>query len=215
VAILFVALAFRQPQQQPDIEATVQAVVDERLADCPSPADIEATVQAAIDAHVAEYHAPAAAPAQLLPAPELILPVPNDTIYARDDALFPARFSWRWDGELPPGAMFELRIWRDGRDPVSLGAYDARDAKIIASIGEEEVERFRETQYLIHYAGDGVYWLDFNPAGAQIVTTEYQTYVWLVAVVQVEPYQRIGAEAPPRPVNIQVIAPPTPAPVVQ
>lgn len=196
-AIALSVLIFQQPQPQPNIEATAQAVA-----------------AAAVATHVAEYHATPGLPDELLPAPELLAPVPNDTIYARSDTLFPARFRWKWDGELPPNRMFELRIWRDGRDPVSLGAYDVRDARIIASIGEEEGEREKGTQYLIYYEGDGLYRLDFNPAGVQVVTPEYTTYVWTVALVQITPYQRVGAEASPRPVNVQVVSPPTATPSV-
>ncbi|MCL4295719.1 MAG: hypothetical protein KJ077_08330 [Anaerolineae bacterium] len=191
LALLFLGLTMRQPQQPPPVtEATVQAIVATAIAQ-----------------HVAEYHAPANKPAEQASAPELIAPPPNDTIYARDDNRYPGRFMWRWDGNLTPNTMFELRIWRPERDPVSLGAYDVRDARVISTITEEEAERFNGTEHIIHYAGDGVYWLDLNPASAKIVTPDYKTYVWSVAVVQVEPYRRIGAEAPPRPINIQTVEP--------
>lgn len=191
VALLFLGLMARQPQQQvPLNEATVQAIV-----------------RTAMDRHVAEYHTPASNPVQPMNAPELISPPPDDTIYAREDNRYPGRFMWRWDGNLAPNTMFELRIWRPERDPVSLGAYDVRDVKVISTIAEEEAERFLGTEHLIHYAGDGIYWIDLNPASAKIVTPDFKSYVWSVAVVQVEPYQRIGAEAPARLINIQTVEP--------
>lgn len=82
-----------------------------------------------------------------------------------------------------------------------------RDARVISTVAEEEAERFQGTEHLIHYAGNGIYWLDLNPASAKIVTPDFTTYVWSVALVQVEPYQRIGAEAPARPINIQSVQP--------
>lgn len=76
IALLLLGLTVRQPQQpSPLTEATVQAIV-----------------QAAMDRHIAEYHPPARNPGQTALAPELIAPVPNDTIYAREDNRYPGRF---------------------------------------------------------------------------------------------------------------------------
>lgn len=182
-------------------------------APLPQPApNIEATVQAAIDQHVAEYHADEQPRLTAeLAAPLLLDPIPNETIYARPDTLFPADFRWQWDGTLPPNTTFEVRIWRDGLDPVSLGAYDVRDVKVISTIAEEETERERGTQNLIYYEGDGIYRLPLNPASSEAVDYRHQTYVWSVGVVQIEPYQRLSPEPAPRPINIMIVDP-TPVP---
>lgn len=176
--------------------------------------NVEATVQAAIDKHVAEYHA-GEQPRALgeVAAPVLLDPAPDDTIYARPDTLYPATFRWQWDGTLTPNTTFEVRIWRDGLDAVSLGAYDVRDVKVISTIAEEEAERERGTQNLIYYEGNGIYRLALNPASAEAVGYSHKTYVWSVGVVQIEPYRRISPEPAARPVNIVMVGFPTPTPV--
>jgi hypothetical protein len=176
--------------------------------------NVEATVQAAIDKHVAEYHA------DDLPridgevaAPVLLDPPPDDTIYARSDEFYPATFRWQWDGELKPNMMFEVRIWRDGLDPVSLGAYDVKHVKVISTIAEEEAERRLGTQNLIYYEGNGIYRLPLNPASAEVVDFAHKTYLWSVGVVQVDPYQRLSPEPPAQPINIVMSGFPTPTPI--
>ncbi len=127
----------------------------------------------------------------VLPAPVLLEPVELETIYAWFDKRHPATFRWRWDGQLPPNATFELRIWLEDIDPTSMGAYDAK-----------------KMQDQIINEGGGIYSVTYSVREAQSVRREYSTYSWTMAVIQIEPYERIGLEAEPRLVHIEYIDPP-------
>ena len=90
-------------------------------------------------------------------------------------------FKWRWDDQLTEGWGFEVRIWRDG-DPDHYGAFDAR-----------ELLKYLDRQ------PDGVYAVSLLVEGAFSVRQHGGgDYYWTVAVVGLEPYVRIGSEAPPR-----------------
>jgi hypothetical protein len=146
----------------------------------------------------------------------LIEPVESETAYAWFDGRQLTTFRWQWDGQLPPNSTFEVRIWLEGIDPTSLGAYDVKEVAILlpaeAQREREKREAERKKQYLITDEGNGIYWIVINTRGARSVRPAYQTYLWTVAVVQIDPYERIGLEAPPRPINIAYIDP-TPTPV--
>jgi serine/threonine protein phosphatase PrpC len=104
-----------------------------------------------------------------------------------------ATFKWGWRGELAEGWGFEVRIWQEG-DPDHFGAFDAREL----------------TQYLAHQP-DGIYAVTLLVEGAYSVHLHGGgDYYWTVAVVQLEPYARIGPEALPR--KLRFVIPTRPGP---
>ncbi len=157
----------------------------------------------------------ATATPSVLAAPVLIEPAEGETAYAWFDGRQLTSFRWQWDGQLPSNSTFEVRIWLDGIDPTSYGAYDVKDVAILppaeAQKEREKREVDRAKQHLITDEGNGNYWAILNTRGARSVRPDYQTYLWTVAVVQIDPYERIGLEAPPRPISIVYINP-TPTP---
>lgn len=85
-------------------------------------------------------------------------------------------FAWTWPGAaLDANQGFEVRIWRDGQ-PDHYGA-----AGIVRGATFLRLDVW--TSYGVQQGGPGQYY-------------------WTVALVQVEPYKRIGPEAPPRTLNI-------------
>jgi len=92
-------------------------------------------------------------------------------------------FRWSWNGPaLAANQGFEVRVWKDGQAD-HFGA----------------AEPVRTTSALI----------DLNQA-AGVRQGGAGTYLWTVAVVQLNPYKRIGKEATPRALRIGG-APPTPS----
>jgi len=92
-------------------------------------------------------------------------------------------FRWSWNGPaLAANQGFEVRVWKDGQAD-HFGA----------------AEPVRTTSALI----------DLNQA-AGVRQGGAGTYLWTVAVVQLNPYKRIGKEATPRSLRIGG-APPTPS----
>ncbi len=80
-------------------------------------------------------------------------------------------FSWRWNGSaLAANQGFEVRIWKEGQTDHYGAASPVR---------ETSQEIHLENAYGIQRGGDG-------------------TYFWTVALVQLDPYMRIGQEATPR-----------------
>jgi len=95
-------------------------------------------------------------------------------------------FEWEWAGSpLKANQGFEIRIWKEGQ-PDHYGAADAK------GIG-------KQTRY------------ELDVAGAYGVQQGGDaTYFWTVAVVQLDPYLRIGEEAAPRRIAYQANQSPTP-----
>ncbi len=84
------------------------------------------------------------------------------------------QFAWRWDGQLPAGHAFEVRIWKGDSDPhlgVAEPARERRDSGWTQTINVALAPAVRQ-------GGEG-------------------TYQWTVAVVRTAPYQQVGAEAAP------------------
>jgi serine/threonine protein kinase len=86
-------------------------------------------------------------------------------------------FSWAWSGAaLTQNQGFEVRLWKDGQ-PDHYGA--------ASPVRTSSTEIDLRGAYAVQIGGEG-------------------RYSWTVAVVQLEPYQRIGAEATPRPLQVSV-----------
>lgn len=103
-------------------------------------------------------------------------------------------FVWEWQGELAPNWAFEVRFW-----PAGSGSHRTAAEAAAQPAGpgrwQQRIDIFQTDA--VRASGPGSYW-------------------YTVAVVQVNPYQPIGAEAPPRRVTVggsPPSAPPnTPAP---
>jgi hypothetical protein len=112
---------------------------------------------------------PTAASVDVIAAPQIVAP-PDMASYDSGRITF----QWRWNGQLQENWGFEVRGWR--LDGPHNGIHDARITKgILPNTG-------------------GVYSLTRKPP------QEFhgQEWYWTVAVVQLEPYKRIGPEATPR-----------------
>ncbi len=122
------------------------------------------------------------------------LPVPPAHSYPAPALLTPAAdltasgattFAWRWDGPaLATNQAFEVRLWKEDQ-PDHYGAAEPVN-------GTSAIINVREA-YGVQRGGNG-------------------RYFWTVAVVQRSPYQRIGPEADPRPIAVNVGSLPTIAP---
>lgn len=105
-----------------------------------------------------------------LPAAQLVEPV--DGVVINGERL--VTFAWRWDGQLAPGQGFEVRIWREGSSE-HLGA------------GE-----------ILTQPTDGRWQQAIRVGKAAGVEGRDGAYQWTVAMVQINPYQPVGEEAPAR-----------------
>jgi serine/threonine-protein kinase len=86
-------------------------------------------------------------------------------------------FAWRWDGPaLGPNQGFEVRIWKEGQPDHYGAAEPVSGASVVIDV---------RGAYGVSRGGEGVYW-------------------WTVAVVQRQPYARVGPEAGPRKLNIRI-----------
>jgi hypothetical protein len=92
-------------------------------------------------------------------------------------------FVWRFDGQLAANQGFEIRVWKEGQ-PAHYGA----------------ASPVRTTSAVLDLSG--AYGVQLGGGGR---------HLWTVAVVQIEPYQALGPEAPPQTIEIEG-APPTPRP---
>lgn len=117
-------------------------------------------------------------------------PFPAPVLIGPDDGASvsdQALFQWRWSGgALPPNHGFEVRLWKENQAD-HFGA-----ANPVSSTSLE-----------IHF--EGAYGVSLGGAGR---------YYWTVAVVQLQPYQRVGPEAPVRVIDIADDAPPPPPPSI-
>lgn len=93
------------------------------------------------------------------------------------------QFVWRWPGpELGPNQAFEVRLWREGQVEHYGAAEPVRATSITVDLA---------SAYAVQQGGSG-------------------RYFWTVAVVEVNPYRRIGAEAPARTLYVEQQAGPPP-----
>jgi serine/threonine-protein kinase len=90
-------------------------------------------------------------------------------------------FEWSWGSQLLPNQGFEIRIWQG--DEEHYGAYGAIELQRVI----RTEQRNNETIYLADIRVESAYSIQQHGSGE---------YTWSVAVVQLEPYQRIGAEGP-------------------
>jgi len=92
----------------------------------------------------------------------------------------PTEFEWEWDGTLPPGYGFEVRVWREGETP--MGVHNALLDNQNGNI-KKDGSRYRLSVNIREAAGvrgrSGVYW-------------------WSVGIVQLSPtYVDLGWQADP------------------
>lgn len=99
--------------------------------------------------------------------PELILPADHSAQPGT-----PVKFQWKWDGELPANWAFEIRIWSPQNEQHN-GAHSAAESKQYVQLSQ------------------GAYSLDL------VVPDTEGIYEWAVAIVQLNPYVRIGPESNP------------------
>ncbi len=93
-----------------------------------------------------------------------------------DSASGVATFRWTWAGPpLQDNQGFEVRIWKEGQPDHYGAAAPARDNRLESDIR-------------------GAFGVQQGGAG---------DYFWTVALVQIDPYARIGLEAPPRKLTVQ------------
>ena len=86
-------------------------------------------------------------------------------------------FSWQWFGPaLEPNQAFEVRLWKEGQPDHYGAAAPTRSPNLTIDVNGA---------YGVQQGGSG--W-----------------FLWTVALVEVEPYRRIGEEAPPRAIFVQV-----------
>lgn len=102
-------------------------------------------------------------------------------------------FKWRWDGQMAEGWGFEVRIWQEG-DPDHFGAFHAGELM-------KYLDHQPDSIYAVSFLVEGAYSVRLHGGG---------DYYWTVAVVQVEPYQRISLEAPPRKLRFVIPGGPEP-----
>jgi hypothetical protein len=86
-------------------------------------------------------------------------------------------FSWSWDGPaLAANQAFEIRIWQEGQPDHYGAAEPVRTTSVTIDV---------RTAYGVTQGGSG-------------------TYYWTVALVERDPYKRIGPEASPRTLAVSV-----------
>jgi eukaryotic-like serine/threonine-protein kinase len=86
-------------------------------------------------------------------------------------------FTWQWSGApLAANEAFEVRLWKEGQLDHYGATAPVRSPSATFDVG---------SAYGVQQGGSG-------------------GYFWTVAVVQIEPYQRTGEEAPPRSISVEV-----------
>lgn len=148
-----------------------------------SPTPLVVTVQVekvvVVTATPAPTSTPKPATATPLPAPMPSPGLPAPVLLSPNngaDVRGKTMFAWNWSGPtLAANQGFEVRIWREGQGD----HYGAA-----APVGTTSVEIDVNRAYGVMQGGAG-------------------SYLWTVALVQLEPYQRVGLEAEPRALQIQ------------
>jgi hypothetical protein len=105
-----------------------------------------------------------------------------------DSATGQVVFRWTWSGPtLGSNYGFEVRLWKEGQPDHYGAAEPVNDTSVTINL---------RGAYGVRAGGEGAYW-------------------WTVAVVQRQPYTRVGAEAAPRKLNVQIAGglPSTPTPI--
>jgi protein phosphatase len=99
--------------------------------------------------------------------PELLLPADHSAQSGTS-----VKFQWKWDGRLQANWGFEIRIW-SAQNREHNGAHNAAESKRYVQISQ------------------GIYSLDLAAPDTEGI------YEWSVAIVQLDPYARIGPESSP------------------
>jgi dipeptidyl aminopeptidase/acylaminoacyl peptidase len=93
----------------------------------------------------------------------------------------PTDFEWRWTGPVPAGFGFEVRVWREGEQPV--GVHNA-----VLDNQNGKIKRIDENTYR----------LSVDIKGTVGVLNQSGDYLWTVALVRISPnYADSGQQAPP------------------
>jgi hypothetical protein len=152
------------------VEKTVVVVV---TSASPPPPSTRSTTATALP-KPATTPAKAAATASPRPPPTRSTALAAPALIAPPDGAStsgPIRFEWTWSGPaLEPNQGFEVRIWREGQ-PEHYGA--------AAPVTETSLTTDVSGSYAVQQGGSG-------------------SYFWTAALVQRDPYARLGPEAPPR-----------------
>jgi hypothetical protein len=127
-------------------------------------------------------------PSPPLPTPTAVVyPVPV-LVSPYDGAMASGQttFVWSWTGPaLPANQGFELRIWKEGQPDHYGAASPVRTTSVTLDM---------QGAYSVQQGGSG-------------------RYFWTVAVVQLEPYYRLGSEAVPRTLEVNFVRPPVSPPL--
>jgi hypothetical protein len=90
-------------------------------------------------------------------------------------------FVWEWQGLVPSGYGFEVRVWREGEPPA--GVHDA-----VLDNTQGRIEKIGENRYRLQ--------VDIRQAAG--VRQRSGQYLWTVALVQISPnYADSGLQAEP------------------
>jgi hypothetical protein len=93
----------------------------------------------------------------------------------------PTDFEWRWTGPVPAGFGFEVRVWREGEQPV--GVHNA-----VLDNQNGKIKKIDENTYR----------LSVDIKGTVGVLNQSGDYLWTVALVRISPnYADSGQQAPP------------------
>jgi hypothetical protein len=93
----------------------------------------------------------------------------------------PTVFEWEWQGAVPSGYGFEVRVWREGESPA--GVHDA-----VLDNTQGSIEKIGENRYRLQ--------VDISQAAG--VRKRSGEYLWTVALVQISPiYADFGLQAEP------------------
>jgi serine/threonine-protein kinase len=93
----------------------------------------------------------------------------------------PTIFEWEWQGAVPSGFGFEVRVWREGEPPA--GVHDA-----VLDNTQGRIEKIAANRYRLE--------VDISQAAG--VRQRTGEYLWTVALVQISPnYADLGVQAEP------------------
>lgn len=170
IAALLLALLFeRKPTREGPTAGESRPAATTALAPAPTAADATPAPPTVTLAPTAAATATAAAGRFAAPT-ELAIANMSGASISGDQV----QFTWRWDGQLPAGYAFEVRIWKKDSDP-HLGAAEParerRDSGWTQTVNVALAPAVRQ-------GGEGM-------------------YRWTVAVVRTAPYERVGTEATP------------------
>lgn len=169
-ALLLALLVERRPTREGPAAGISRPAATTALTPVPTAADATVAPPTVTLAPTAGAASPAAT--GLLPAPTDLLIVNAagaDLVNAEQ-----VQFTWHWEGQLPAGHAFEVRIWKKDGEPHLGAAEPARERR------------------------DNGWTQTINVALAPAVKQGGEgMYRWTVAVVHIAPYERVGPEAAP------------------